>query len=54
MAAARDENFDPLTPVAPSRTEDEAIKLANVNEYGVAAGVYDPDTKMSREVDNQI
>ena len=40
---AREETFAPLAPVIPFSTEDEAIKLANASEFGLAAYFYSRD-----------
>ncbi len=36
----RDEVFGPVLAVTPFDTEDEAIRLANATDYGLAAGVW--------------
>lgn len=43
MAVAREETFGPLAPVFIFDTEDEAIKLANDTEFGLAAYFYSRD-----------
>jgi succinate-semialdehyde dehydrogenase/glutarate-semialdehyde dehydrogenase len=43
MAVAREETFGPLAPVFRFRTEDEAIRMANDTEFGLAAYFYTRD-----------
>lgn len=43
MAVAREEIFGPVSCVIPFDDEDEAIRLANDNPYGLAAAVYTKD-----------
>jgi succinate-semialdehyde dehydrogenase/glutarate-semialdehyde dehydrogenase len=43
MALAREETFGPVAPLFRFRTEDEAIRLANDTEYGLAAYLYTRD-----------
>jgi betaine-aldehyde dehydrogenase len=40
MRIAREEIFGPVLAVIPFDTEDEAIRMANDSEYGLAAGVW--------------
>jgi betaine-aldehyde dehydrogenase len=40
MRIAREEIFGPVLAVIPFQTEEEAIRLANDTEYGLAAGVW--------------
>ncbi|MGN7870662.1 NAD-dependent succinate-semialdehyde dehydrogenase [Paracoccus sp. 22332] len=40
---AREETFAPLAPVIPFATEDEAIRMANATEFGLAAYFYSRD-----------
>ncbi len=40
MRIAREEIFGPVMAVIPFDTEEEAIKIANDSEYGLAAGVW--------------
>jgi succinate-semialdehyde dehydrogenase / glutarate-semialdehyde dehydrogenase len=40
MRVMREETFGPVAPIAPFRTFDEAIQLANSTPYGLAAYLY--------------
>ncbi len=40
MRIIQDETFGPVLPVAPFDTDDEAIRLANNSEFGLAASVW--------------
>jgi succinate-semialdehyde dehydrogenase/glutarate-semialdehyde dehydrogenase len=43
MRIMREETFGPVLPVMPFDTEDEAIRLANDSEYGLAASIWTRD-----------
>lgn len=43
MLAAREETFGPLAPVFKFDTDEEAIRLANATEFGLAAYLYGRD-----------
>ncbi|MBL8832277.1 MAG: NAD-dependent succinate-semialdehyde dehydrogenase [Rhodospirillales bacterium] len=43
MAVAREETFGPLSPLFRFKTEEEAIRLANDTEFGLAAYFYGRD-----------
>jgi succinate-semialdehyde dehydrogenase/glutarate-semialdehyde dehydrogenase len=43
MKVAREETFGPVAPLFRFKTEDEAIKLANDTEFGLAAYFYSRD-----------
>ncbi len=43
MLAAREETFGPVAPLFRFREEEEAIRLANATEYGLAAYFYSRD-----------
>ena len=43
MAVAREETFGPLAPLFRFKTEEEAIRLANDTEFGLAAYFYSRD-----------
>ena len=45
MTIAREEIFGPVLSVIPFTDEDEAIKIANTTEYGLAATVWTADIK---------
>ena len=40
MRIMREETFGPVLPIVPFDTEDEAVRLANDSEYGLAASVW--------------
>jgi succinate-semialdehyde dehydrogenase/glutarate-semialdehyde dehydrogenase len=43
MDIMREETFGPVLPVMPFDTDDEAIRLANDSEYGLAASIWTRD-----------
>jgi succinate-semialdehyde dehydrogenase / glutarate-semialdehyde dehydrogenase len=43
MAVAREETFGPLAPLFRFKTEEEAIRLANATEFGLASYFYSRD-----------
>ena len=49
-AIAHEEIFGPIAPVYKFTTEDEAIRLANDTEYGLAAYIYSADIKKAMRV----
>jgi len=50
MAVAREETFGPLAPVFRFKTEEEAIRMANDTEFGLAAYYYTRDLGRSWRV----
>ena len=50
MAIAREEVFGPVAPIFKFETEDEAIRMANDTEFGLAAYVYTRDLGRSWRV----
>lgn len=47
MQIAREEFFGPVLVVIPFDTPDEAIRIANGTDYGLAAGIYTRDLKLA-------
>lgn len=54
MTIAREEIFGPVLSVIPYDSEDEAIKIANDSDYGLAGSVYTTDTEHGLEVAKKI
>ncbi|MBK6581796.1 MAG: aldehyde dehydrogenase family protein [Pseudomonadales bacterium] len=54
MRVAREEIFGPVLVVIPFETDDEAIGIANDNDYGLAGAVYSTDMKRARTIANQV
>jgi len=50
MLLMREETFGPVLPVAPFDTEDDAIRMANDSEFGLAASVWTADHTRGRRV----
>ncbi len=48
MRIIREETFGPVLPVAPFDTDDEAIRLANDSDFGLAASVWTTNRQSRR------
>lgn len=54
MLIMREETFGPVLPIMPFACDDEAIRLANDSEYGLAASVWTRDRKRGERIARQI
>lgn len=54
MTIAREEIFGPVLSVIPYGSVDEAVKIANDSDYGLAGSVYTTDIEKGLEVAKQI
>lgn len=54
MRIAREEIFGPVLSVIPFESEEEAIRIANDTEYGLAAGVWTKNITKAHRVVSQI
>jgi aldehyde dehydrogenase (NAD+) len=54
MRIARDEIFGPVLAVLPFDSEDEAVRLANATDYGLAAGLWTADVSRAHRVARQL
>jgi acyl-CoA reductase-like NAD-dependent aldehyde dehydrogenase len=54
MQIMREETFGPVLPVMPFDTEDEAIRLANDSDYGLAASIWTRDRARGESLARRI
>ena len=54
MRIMREETFGPALPVMPFNRDEEAVRLANDSEYGLAASVWTRDSKRGERLARQI
>ncbi|SQD93871.1 Geranial dehydrogenase [Parafrankia sp. Ea1.12] len=54
MTIAREEIFGPVLVVIPYGDEDEAVRIANDSEYGLAGSVFTADTEHGLEVAGRV
>ena len=54
MRIMREETFGPVLPVMACNDDDEAVRLANDSEYGLAASVWTRDAKRGKRLARRI
>jgi succinate-semialdehyde dehydrogenase/glutarate-semialdehyde dehydrogenase len=54
MQLMREETFGPVLPIMSFRDEEEAIRLANDSEYGLAACIFTRDRHRGKRIARQI
>ncbi|MBC7813200.1 MAG: aldehyde dehydrogenase family protein, partial [Burkholderiales bacterium] len=54
MRVMQEETFGPLVPVMRVRDADEAVQLANDNEYGLSGAIFSRDLKRAEQLATRI
>jgi acyl-CoA reductase-like NAD-dependent aldehyde dehydrogenase len=54
MRIMREETFGPVLPIMAFENDDEAVRLANYSEYGLAASVWTRDRKRGEQLARRI
>lgn len=54
MSLLREETFGPVLPIMPFDTEDEAIRLANDSDFGLAASVWTRDRQRGDDIAKKL
>lgn len=54
MKIMREESFGPLLPIVPFADDDEAVKLANESEFGLAASIWTRDRRRGEALAQRI
>jgi aldehyde dehydrogenase (NAD+) len=54
MAIAREEIFGPVLAIMPYEDEDDAVRIANDSDYGLAGGVYSASEERAKAIARRI
>ncbi len=54
MRIMREETFGPVLPIMPCENDEQAVRLANDSEYGLAASVWTRDPKRGKRLARRI
>ncbi len=54
MAVMHEETFGPLIPIMKVKNAEEAVRLANDNEYGLSASIFSKDLRRAEALATQI